>query len=218
MGYILRAYRILGGFVVAAFLVVHLGSVLEWNLRYPLGDTPFNAALGNDRAVALHEFTGRWLRALACEQRWNMFGNVGTTSEVPLIVLYRKDGKRVLLHSELEPALKHAPEGADYISGTLSDEQRRAAQAFNFGNGRIRKAEDNMLDGPHGLSWSRMAYVRQRVRDYLEAERGDLEQFARIELLRLQVLHAAGDAPARIGGPIFVCEYDWRRDPRWPKP
>lgn len=218
MRFVVSVYRVLGGIVVAAFLVIHLGSMLEWNLRYPLGDEPFNAALGSHRAVALHDFTGRWLRALACEQRWNMFGNVGTTSEVPLIVLYRKDGKRVLLHSELEPGLKNAPEGADYISGNLSDEQREALPLFNMGNGRIRKAEDNMLDGLQGLSWARMAYVRQRLRDYLEAECGDLEQFARIELLRVQIIHADGDAPVRIGGSFFVCEYDWRRDPRWPKP
>jgi hypothetical protein len=215
---LILAYRIIGGLVVAAFCLCHLGSLLEWNLRYPLGDERFEAALGQDNAKRLHDITGRWLRVLACEQRWNMFSNVGSESEVPLVVLYRKDGNRVLLHSELEPALPNAPPGADYLGGKLSAGQREAAPLFNFGNGRIRKAEDNMLEGPQGLSWARMAYVRMRLRDYLEAEGGTVGQFVRIELLRLQIIHAGDDAPARIGGAYFVSSYDWRLDPRWPKP
>ena len=218
MRYIVRAYRVLGGIAVAAFCFCHLGSLLEWNLRYPLGDERFEAALGKERAATLHECTGRWLRALSCEQHWNMFGNVGTSSDVPLIVLYRKDGQRVLIHSPLEPALKNAPEGADILTGKLSDEQREVEWPLNIGNGRIRQIEDNVLSGPEGYSFARMSYVRVKLREYLAANGAALSDFQRIDLFRLRVIHPDEGQPARLGGASWVMQYEPRMDPGWRKP
>ncbi len=216
--YIVRAYRVLGGILVAAFCLCHLGLLLEWNLRYPLGEERFEATLGEQRAATLHEYAGRWLRALSCEQHWNMFGNVGTSSDVPLIVLYRKDGKRVLLHSPLEPALKNPPPGADYLSGKLSEEQREVEWPLNIGNGRIRKIEDNVLTGPEGYSFARMSYVRVRLREYLAANGASLADFQRIDLFRLRVMHPDGERPARLGGASWVMQYEPRMDSEWRKP
>ena len=211
-------YRILGGVVVAAFCLCHLGALVEWNLRYPLGEDRFEAALGEERAATLHQYTGRWLRALSCEQHWNMFGNVGTSSDVPLIVLYRKDGKRVLLHSDLEPALKNVPPGADYLTIKLSDEQREVEWPLNVGNGRIRKIEDNVLSGPEGYSFARMSYVRVRLREYLAASGTSLADFQRFDLFRLRVMHPDGEKPARLGGASWVMQYEPRMDSDWRKP
>ncbi|MBP9891138.1 MAG: hypothetical protein KBG84_04475 [Planctomycetes bacterium] len=211
-------FRVISGLLVAAFCLCHLSSLLEWNLRYPLGDDRFEAALGKERAAAIHAYTGRWLRALSCEQHWNMFGNVGTSSDVPLIVLYRKDGKRVLLHSELEPALKNAAQGVDYFTSKLSDEQREVEWPLNIGNGRIRKIEDNVLSGPEGYSFARMSYVRVRLREYLAAGGASLNDFQRIDLFRLRVMHPDGESPARLGGASWVMVYEPRMDPDWRNP
>jgi hypothetical protein len=211
-------YRILGGLVVAAFCLCHLGSLLEWNLRYPLGDNRFEDVLGAETSRKLHELTGKWCRTFACEQRWNMFSNVGASSDVPLIVLVRKNGTRVLLHSDLEPELVSPPPGGDYLSGSLSEEQREVNWRFNFGNGRIRKMEDNVLSGPQGYSSARFSYIRYRLREYLAASGESADNIVHIDLQRLRVIHPDDEGPARIGGALWVMQYDMRMDSYWRKP
>lgn len=212
------AYRILGGFVVAAFCICHLGSLLEWNLRYPLGDKRFEDVLGVESSKKLHEYTGKWCRGAACEQHWNMFSNVGSSSDVLLIVIVRKNRTRVLLHSDLEPAFVNLPAGADYLAPNLSDEERELAWRFNFGNGRMRKLEDNVLSGTPGFSFARYSYMRWRIRAYLEDSGENPDDFLRMDLFRLQVLHPNFDGPARLGGATWVMQYEPRLDMHWPKP
>lgn len=215
---LLLTYRVGGGLVVAAFCLCHLGSLLEWNLRYPLGDKPFENVLGAEPSRKLHELTGKWCRAFACEQRWNMFSNVGASSDVPLIVIVRKNGTRVLLHSDLEPDLVNPPSSGDYLSGSLSDEQRQVEWRFNFGNGRIRKMEDNVLSGPQGYSGARFTYVRYRLREYLAASGESADSILQVDLHRLRVQHPSEEGPARIGGAIWVMRYDMHMDSYWRKP
>lgn len=214
----LRLAKGFAGIVVTAFCLCHLGSLLEWNLRYPLGDRRFEQALGEENSRRLHDLTGQWCRATACEQRWNMFGNVGSSSDVLLIVMVRKNHTRVLLHSDLEPGFVNLPPGADPLAPNLSDQERELAWRFNFGNGRTRKLEDNVLNGPVGFTYARMTYMRFRIRNYMEASGEKLEDFVRFDLFRLQIQHPDFEGPARLGGATWVMQYEPKMDSRWPKP
>jgi hypothetical protein len=203
---------------VLGFCSLHVCALLEYNARPIGGDKALASAFGQSGYDALHEKVAVWCRALGAEQRWNMFSNVGSYSNFPLISIVRKDGTRILLHSTREPELPNLREGANYLDAKMvSEEERVYSHRINFGNGRLRKLEDNVIEGPLGYTASRLTWCRFRLREYFLAYPEERDKVARIDVLRLTLRHPDDDHPARLAGVEHVMIYDPRFDGRWPK-
>ncbi len=211
-------FRFAWALCVLAFCLLHIASLFEFNARYVGGDKALDWLLGEEPSAELHECASKWCRACATEQRWNMFSTVGASSDIPCVVILHKNGTRTLLRSEQEPPLLNMPSGLNYITSTeYTEAQSEFGWNFNCGNGRLRKLESNVIDGPASYSSARLNYVRWRMRGYLEGRPELADDFLRVDLVSIRIDHPDPDGPPRLGGATWKMQYDERWDSNWPK-
>ncbi|RIK62623.1 MAG: hypothetical protein DCC64_10045 [Planctomycetota bacterium] len=188
------------------FCFLHVACLIEFNARPVGGSALLAQATGVSASEDLHKAAAAWCRALGCEQRWNMFSTVGA-----------RDGTRTLLKSPQHGELPRLAPGRDFFGAALREEERYWGWPVNFLNGRMRKLENNVIEGATGYSWARYNYVRWHLRRYLQGREQEAEEFLRVDLFRLHVRHPDPDGPPILHSVEHVMQYDERHDPAWPR-
>ena len=137
----------------------------------------------------IDEYSGKILSATGTHQRWNMFApNVGTLSYSPIVVVVFKDGKRLALHSHVEPDLPNWAEDG-LIPNDLEGEARDYSWRFHLGDGRIRKFESKAASAQDKWWRVRATFTRWRASKWLEENPGMRDKVKRFELWRCKIRH-----------------------------
>lgn len=174
-----KAWRWASTLVVALFVAAYLLTLLVHN-SYNLVDAPDSD---------LDRLSGKLLTATGTSQRWNMFApNVGTVSYSPVVVLVFHDGKRIALHSEVEPDLP-GWDGPDVIPNNYEGDARNYAWRFHLADGRIRKFESRAASYKDEWWRVRTTYTRWRAVKWLKEHPGKRQHLQRIELWRCVIRH-----------------------------
>ncbi|MBZ0135088.1 MAG: hypothetical protein K8I27_01795 [Planctomycetes bacterium] len=179
MKLIIQIWRWGGMSIVGAFVACYVGALLAHNA---LG------LVGNNESE-LGDFSGKVLSATGTSQRWNMFApNVGTLSYSPIVVLAFKDGRRIALHSSVEPDMPNWTETFPIPNG-VRGAVRNYSWRFHVADGRIRKYESRAASELPEWWRVRTAYARWRATKWLAEHPGEREKLQRVELWRCKIRH-----------------------------
>ena len=194
--------------IVGVFVVGYLSTLLLHNTFRLFEDSPSNW---------LESRTSKVMSATATTQRWNMFApNVGTLSYSPIVVIVFKDGRRVSLHSIVEPDMPGWT-GSSPIPNDVEGEQRLYDWRFHIGDGRIRKFESNAAKSERAWSVLRTNYTRWRATRWLQAHPGRKKDVQRIELWRTAIRHPGYGGELRCDWVELLPLYPYTDD-QWPVP
>ena len=175
----LKIWRWASGLVIGVFVVVYVSALLSHNT--------LNLVKADGSKV--DELSRKVLTATGTQQRWNMFApNVGTLSYSPIVVLAFRDGRRIALHSNVEPDMPGWT-GPDVIPNDLEGDRRNYAWRFHLGDGRFRKYENRAAS--HQNQWWRVRarYARWRATKWLSEHPHERRNLVRIELWRCVIRH-----------------------------
>lgn len=172
-------WRWAGGLATGLFVCAYITTLVVHNI----------AGIADAESSGPGSFSKRLLTATGTTQRWNMFApNVGTVSYSPIVVLVFRDGKRLALHSDVEPELPGWA-GPDVLPNDATGEVRNYSWRFHLADGRIRKYESRAAS--YASEWWRVrsVYARWKATEWLKSNPGQRERLLRIELWRCAIRH-----------------------------
>jgi hypothetical protein len=178
MGVLATIWKWCSGLVVGLFVAAYVAALLVHNTCNLVGE--------GSRIDRASDYA---LSATGTTQRWNMFApNVGTLSYSPIVVLVFRDGRRVALHSEVEPDLPLWGESRP-IPNEVKGDARNYDWRFHLGDGRIRKFESRVASYQDQWWRVRTTYARWRAAKWLAENPGKRTHLLRIELWRCKIRH-----------------------------